>query len=126
VRRRQRLGAYAFNAPRGDRLGVPVGFREEELQLLHRRRLRLHNRFGSCQRRQGLVPVTWQEQAGEVDAEAFALDPGVEEVVVGLGILLQRHRHSGRCLRRCHALPPFARPLTLPHLQQSTDHTRLR
>jgi hypothetical protein len=95
VRRRERVGVQFLNAARRHRLGVPVGLGEEELQLLHRRGLRLRNRLSPHQRGQGLVAVTGQQQSSKVLTETPALDVGMEQLVERAGILLQRQRHRG-------------------------------
>lgn len=60
---------------------------------------------------QRLVAVARQEQPGEVLAEASALDVGVEEIVEGVGILLEWRGDPG--LAWCdHEPPPFALPLS--------------
>ncbi len=57
VRCRERVGLQFLNPAPGHRLGVPLGFGQEELQLLDRPRLRLGDRLGADQGRQRLVAV---------------------------------------------------------------------
>ncbi len=105
VRRRQRILAQPRDPPRRHGLGVPLGFGQKELQLLHRRGLRLRDGLSAHERRQGLVAVTRQQQPSKILTEAPALNGRMEQVVEAMSILLERHR-DGRGLVRCGHRPP--------------------
>jgi hypothetical protein len=64
VRRGRRVREQQLQPPGVDLVSVPPGFREEELQPLHRRVLRPGHRLGPGQRGQRLVPVPRRQQPG--------------------------------------------------------------
>jgi hypothetical protein len=74
--RQQQLQPAAINL-----LSIPPGFRQEELQPLHRRMLRAGRRLGSRQRRQRLVPVPRRQQTGQVFPEPPPLRQRAEQVI---------------------------------------------
>jgi hypothetical protein len=95
----QRLGTQQVDLPAGHRLGVPFGFRLEELQLLDGCRLRLRDGLGPYQGGPCLVVVTRQQQPREVLAETAALDVRMEQLVKGVRILVEGERDGRGVLR---------------------------
>jgi hypothetical protein len=103
----QRRGPQQLDLARRHRLRLPRRLAQEELQLLDWRGLRLRDRLRPNERGQRLVAIARQEQASQVLAEASALDVGVEQVVEGVGILLERQRHAEGVARRRHRFTSF-------------------
>jgi hypothetical protein len=66
MRRGRRIGQQQLQPARIHLVSVPPGFREEELQPLHRRVLRPGDRLRPGQRSQRLVPLSRRQQPGKV------------------------------------------------------------
>jgi hypothetical protein len=90
VRRDLRVRPGQFQAAGINGLGVPHRLREEGLQALDGRLLRLDDGLGPRQRGQGLVAIPRQEESREVVAEAAPLGGMGEEVIEARGVLFQR------------------------------------
>jgi pimeloyl-ACP methyl ester carboxylesterase len=90
VGRSDRVGAQQLDPPLVDRLVVPGRLRQEPLQPLHLAMLGTGDRLGAGQSGQGLVAVSWQQQALQVVPQAAALRQAREQGVELAGVVLQR------------------------------------
>jgi hypothetical protein len=87
-----RVVTQQLQPPLVELLVVPGRLRQEELQALHGRMLRADHGFGAGQGGQGLVAVSWQQQALQVGAQAAALRQRAKQRVELGSVVLQGAR----------------------------------
>jgi hypothetical protein len=84
-----RVAKQQLQAALVDLLVVPGRLRQEELQALHGRMLGADHGFGAGECGQGLVAVSWQQQALQVAPQAATLRERAKQRVELGGVVLQ-------------------------------------